>query len=147
MPLLRTSLFILASTAYLVNRFLLTWLELPQYKIAYLNDVLCLPITLTLALFLQQQMFPGSARERLNPAQILFTFLYISFFFEGVLPALADRYTRDWLDVVAYAAGGLIFYYGCNPQSPPAAAKTKGSEPKENHLQPPDHPPPLGNSR
>jgi hypothetical protein len=121
MPGRRASLFLLASSAYLVNRFLLSWLGLPQYKIPYLNDVLCLPVTLTLALFLQQQIFPASARERLNPAQVLFAFLYVSFFFEGLLPALADRYTRDWLDVVAYAAGGLIFYYGFNPKSRPAS--------------------------
>jgi hypothetical protein len=120
MHLLRTPFFLLASSAYLVNRFLLTCLERPQYKIPYLNDVLCLPVTLTLALFLQQQIFPGTARERLNAAQVLFTFLYFACFFEGILPALADRYTRDWLDVVAYAAGGLLFYFYCNPTYRPA---------------------------
>jgi hypothetical protein len=46
---------------------------------------------------------------------VFFTFLYFSIYFEGLLPALAARYTRDWKDVVAYAAGGLIFYYCCNP--------------------------------
>jgi hypothetical protein len=123
MHLVRTPFFLLASSAYLVNRFLLTCLELPQYKIPYLNDVLCLPVTLTLALFLQQQIFPGTARQRLNPAQIIFTFLYFTFFFEGILPAQADRYTRDWLDVVAYAAGGLVFYYWGNPKSKPASPR------------------------
>jgi hypothetical protein len=116
MRLLLNPCFLLAGFAYLVNRFLLIWLHLPQYQVPYLNDLLCLPVTLTLALFLQQQFFPATARRRLNPAQVVFTVLYFSVFFEGILPALAARYTRDWLDVVAYAAGGLLFYFCCNPK-------------------------------
>jgi hypothetical protein len=112
---LKNPVFLLAGCSYLVNRFLLTWLNLPHYQVPYLNDVLCLPVTLTIALFLQQQFFPGTARRRLNPTQVFFTFLYFSIYFEGLLPALAARYTRDWKDVVAYAAGGLIYYYCCNP--------------------------------
>jgi hypothetical protein len=84
----------------------------------YLNDVLCLPVTLTLALFIQQQLFPGTARARLNRVQVVFAFLYFSVFFEGLLPALASRYTRDWWDLLAYGAGGCLFYWCCNPKPP-----------------------------
>jgi hypothetical protein len=121
MRLLSNPVFVLASLAYLVNRFLLTWLHLPHYQIPYLNDVLCLPVTLTVALFVQQKLFPGTARQRLNLAQVVFTFVYFSVFFEGLLPALAARYTRDGWDIVAYGAGGLLFYFACNPK--PRAAR------------------------
>jgi hypothetical protein len=119
MQLLRNPFFLLAGIAYLVNRYCWPLLHLPQNKIPYLNDVLCLPITLSLALFIQQRIFSATARQRLNPAQVVFTFLYFSVFFEGILPTLATRYTRDWWDLVAYAAGGLLFYYGINPKAGP----------------------------
>ncbi|MGV3642182.1 MAG: hypothetical protein ACO1NZ_16780 [Adhaeribacter sp.] len=115
MHLLLNPLFLVSSGAYLVNRFLLSWLELRQYQVPYLNDVLCLPVALTLALFLQQRLFPASARQRLHPGQVVFAFLYFSVFFEGLLPAYSRQYTLDAWDLAAYALGGIIFYFGCNP--------------------------------
>lgn len=117
MHLLRRPLFLAASAAYLANRFLLNWLDLGHYQVAYLNDVLCLPVALTLALFLQQRFFPATARQRLHPGQVVFAFLYFSLCFEGLLPALSGQYTRDPWDLVAYATGGLIYYFGCNPKA------------------------------
>ncbi|MGV3504782.1 MAG: hypothetical protein ACO1O1_13825 [Adhaeribacter sp.] len=116
MHLLRNPLFVAASGAYLANRFLLAWLDLRIYQVPYLNDVLCLPVALTVALSLQQLLFPATARRRLHPAQVVFAFLYFSVFFEGLLPAFSSQYTRDAWDLAAYAAGGFIFYYGCNPK-------------------------------
>lgn len=117
MHLLWNPVFLAASLAYLVNRFLLSWLELRPYQVPYLNDVLCLPVALTLALFLHQRLFPSTARQRLHPGQVVFAFLYFSLCFEAILPALSGKYTRDAWDLVAYAAGGLIFYFGCNPKA------------------------------
>lgn len=118
MHLLRNPLFLAASGAYWLNRFLLSWLDLRHLQVPYLNDVLCLPVALTLALFLQQRFFPASARQRLHPGQVVFAFLYFSVFFEGLLPAWSGLYTRDAWDLAAYACGGLIFYFGCNPKAP-----------------------------
>ena len=116
MQVLLNPLFLVCSGAYLVNRFLLSWLELRQYQVPYLNDVLCLPVALTLALFLQQRIFPASARQRLHPGQVVFAFLYFALYFEGLLPVFSRQYTRDGWDLAAYALGGIIFYFGCNPK-------------------------------
>jgi len=100
---------------YLINRFLLSLVGLSQYRVPYLNDALCLPVVLTIALWLQQKLFPGSCRRRLNAAQVIFTVIYFAIFFEGILPALSGRYTRDYWDILAYAAGGAVYYFLINP--------------------------------
>jgi len=115
MKLLLNPLFWLAAVLYGINRFLLPLVRLNQYQVPYLNDVLCLPVVLTVALWLQQKLFPGSYRYRLNVAQVIFTVVYVSVFFEGILPALSGRYTRDYWDVLAYAVGGGAYYYLLNP--------------------------------
>ncbi len=117
MHLLKNPYFLLASFCYLTNRFLFKLIGFQDVVVPYLNDLLCLPVALTLALFLQHQLFPGVARNRLNKAQVIFSFLYFSVFFEGILPAFSERYTRDLWDIPAYAAGGILFYYFCNPKA------------------------------
>ena len=119
MKLLRNPFFILAISLYLANRYLLALLGLANYKVPYLNDILCLPIVLTLALWLQQKLFPHSARPRLNIEQVIFTVCYFAVFFEGILPAFSDRYTRDYWDIAAYAVGGVLYYFLFNPKPKP----------------------------
>ncbi|GEO04898.1 hypothetical protein AAE02nite_25620 [Adhaeribacter aerolatus] len=116
MKLLRRPFFLVAAGLYLVNRYLLAHLDLTSYKVPYLNDVLCLPVVLTLALWLQQKLFPRTARSRLNGVQVVFTVIYFSVFFEGILPTFSKRYTRDYWDILAYVTGGFIYYWFLNPK-------------------------------
>jgi prepilin signal peptidase PulO-like enzyme (type II secretory pathway) len=116
MKLLLNPFFLVAIALYLVNRFLLPLLNLTDYQIPYLNDLLCLPVVLTITLWLQQKLFPRTARSRLNRAQVIFAVVYFAIFFEGILPAFSERYTRDYWDILAYAAGGLLFYFFFNPK-------------------------------
>lgn len=118
MKLLLHPFFLLALGLYLLNRFLLSLLGLSQFQVPYLNDILCLPVVLTLALWLQQKLFPGSCRHRLLAGQVIFTVLYIVVFFEGILPTLSSRYTRDYWDILAYTVGGLFYYFFLNPAPP-----------------------------
>jgi hypothetical protein len=119
MKLLLNPFFLLAIGLYLVNRFLLDLLDLSQYKVPYLNDMLCLPVVLTVALWLQQKLFSRSCRRRLNKAQVIFSVIYFAIFFEGILPAFSDRYTRDYWDIAAYAVGGVLYYFLFNPRPKP----------------------------
>ncbi|MGV3586566.1 MAG: hypothetical protein ACO1OF_06175 [Adhaeribacter sp.] len=111
----RYFLFWLALSLYLLNRYVLDFLGFTKYKIPYLNDVLCLPVVLCLALWLQQKLFPRTARPRLNIGQVIFTVIYFSVFFEGILPAFSSKYTRDFWDIGAYVLGGIIYYCFLNP--------------------------------
>jgi hypothetical protein len=76
---------------------------------AYLDDLLCLPIVLTITLFLMQRYALGQLDYRLPDGYLLLTFLIFSVVFEGLLPLLSPVYVRDAWDVVAYAAGGILF--------------------------------------
>jgi len=68
MKLLLNPFFLLALSLYQINWFLLSLVGLSEYRGPYLNDALCLPVVLTIALWLQQKLFPGSCRPRLNAA-------------------------------------------------------------------------------
>ncbi|AKD02838.1 hypothetical protein POKO110462_01005 [Pontibacter korlensis] len=79
----------------------------------HLGDLLSLPLTLTIALAAERLYFQ-------NPYFILplrFTLLALLLFsvaFEGLLPLLHSRYTADPWDVLAYAAGAVIFQVWMN---------------------------------
>jgi hypothetical protein len=76
---------------------------------AYLDDLLCLPIVLTITLFLMQRYALGQPDYRLPDGYLLLAFLIFSLVFEGLLPLLSPVCVRDAWDVVAYAAGGILF--------------------------------------
>ncbi|NIG54035.1 hypothetical protein [Chitinophaga sp. Cy-1792] len=42
---------------------------------------------------------------------LLFIALYTSVVFEGIMPRLSSVYTGDWMDVAAYFAGALFYYF------------------------------------
>jgi hypothetical protein len=76
----------------------------------YATDLLCLPLVLGCSILLLRTVF----RNRyliLSPAKIVLAFIAFSLIFELVLPAKSTVYVADIWDVVAYALGGLIFYF------------------------------------
>jgi hypothetical protein len=83
----------------------------PLYS--YLDDILCLPISLTLILIAEQFYFKD--QFFVLPWQYtLISIITFSFLFEGILPVLSGRYTADALDIAAYTLGGFIFHFGIN---------------------------------
>ncbi|GGK64702.1 hypothetical protein GCM10011405_10860 [Rufibacter glacialis] len=98
---------------YLAHR-VLVWNQIPRpaWVRFYLDDLLCLPIILTVALFLMRFFF--GARVRLSKYQIGFAVLYVALVFEVILPLFMPRYTGDFFDVLLYAGGGWFFYFFLN---------------------------------
>ncbi len=82
----------------------------PWYFQYYLNDLLCMPIVLGAAIFLQRNLVLRQPDYGLTGWQIGIIVVYWSVMFEGVIPHFNSRYTADIFDVVAYAFGGLVFY-------------------------------------
>ncbi len=80
----------------------------------YLNDLLCMPLVLTLTLFLQRTFTFRDPGHVFTKHQIVLAVLYYSVAFEVVLPQFLPRYTADPLDVLAYALGGWFFYVFIN---------------------------------
>lgn len=105
--------FWVLTAIYLSNRWL-EWSAFPRpnWLRFYLDDLLCLPLILTVTLFVLR-IFYGPQR-RLSFYHILFAVLYVAIIFEVILPQFMDRYTADFLDLFFYAMGGALFYLFLN---------------------------------
>ncbi|MEJ8802558.1 hypothetical protein [Pontibacter sp. H249] len=83
----------------------------------HLDDFLCLPLTLTIILAAERVYFQNPAfilpKRYLVIAAVLFSLM-----FEVILPLFAARYTADPWDVIAYAAGALLFQLSINRHAP-----------------------------
>jgi hypothetical protein len=80
---------------------------------AYLDDLLCMPVVLSLSLA-AMRFFYG--KPVLSTAQIIFTLIYCSLLFEVLLPIYSPIYTGDFADVLFYAIGAWFFARAMNKQ-------------------------------
>ena len=85
-----------------------TNIAIPKIVSAYLADLLCLPILLTLTLVSLRLFFQNDSFI-LSRTKIFVAFLYVSLLFELFLPYFSSAYTADPFDVVAYAIGSVIY--------------------------------------
>ncbi|GGG02950.1 hypothetical protein [Pontibacter amylolyticus] len=86
------------------------WLELPRpwWVQHYLDDLLCLPLVLTVTLFILRFFY--GPQLRISWYHVAFTAIYFSLAFEVFFPKFMPRYTSDWVDAALYAVGGVVFY-------------------------------------
>lgn len=87
---------------------------------AYFDDLLCLPIVLTLTLLLMRRLVMRDGKYRLPDSYLVLAVGMFSVCFEGLLPLLSPRYVQDPVDVLAYAGGSLLFRLWINGSSSPA---------------------------
>ncbi|KAA3439488.1 hypothetical protein [Rufibacter hautae] len=104
-----TPLFCGLATIYVAHRTA-AWLQFPRpfWLRSYLDDLLCLPLLLTVTLFLMRMLY--GPQVRFTKYHIGFVVAYVSLVFELLLPRYMERYTSDLLDVVLYALGGWFFH-------------------------------------
>jgi hypothetical protein len=118
----RNPVFIICAALFMLNR-LLEWQGVFIALLpSYLDDLLCLPVTLTIILAVERLYFKLPAF--IMPVKYSWwAIIAFSVVFEGVLPLLSDRYTADVLDVFFYSLGALIFILTINKPLPQCAAK------------------------
>lgn len=80
----------------------------------YLNDLLCVPLILGTAIFLQRNVLLRQPVYALSGWQIGWVVFYLSVMFEGVIPLFVSRYTADFFDVICYGFGGWLFWFWGN---------------------------------
>lgn len=85
-------------------------MNLPEWVTSYVNDFLCMPIVLTICLK-AVHIIKKDKSTRLDLFTIASLTTFYSVYFEWYLPQVEPRYTADWLDVVMYFTGALVFYY------------------------------------
>lgn len=75
----------------------------------YLDPLLLMPMLLHLYLW-EKRLLSGKPLSYVLPTAVAFScFLFIAFIAEGVFPLLDDSFIADWLDVLCYFAGSLLF--------------------------------------
>jgi hypothetical protein len=83
---------------------------LPNWLSGFLPDFLCLPLILWISLGMIRFVFKDYS-ICLSPLMIVVGVLAFSTLFEWILPTFREIYTADIFDVLAYALGGLSFYW------------------------------------
>ncbi len=82
---------------------------LPQWVNNYWNDLLCIPLVLG-ALTYSIRWLKKDDKFQFSLGFVIVLSSYYAVYFEYYLPKNNSRYTSDWIDVLLYFVGGLLFY-------------------------------------
>lgn len=87
------------------------WFNAPQpwWIRFYLNDLLCMPIVLSICLAVIRYL-KSEGNYFLDGYKVMFMVVFYAIIFEWILPKSNERYTSDIWDIVCYAFGGFLFY-------------------------------------
>lgn len=77
---------------------------------SYLDDLVAIPCTLGITLAIQRVFVFRSYAYNLKPWHVIYTVVFFSLYFEGYLPEVSSKHTRDFWDILCYALGGIAFY-------------------------------------
>lgn len=111
-------LFFVSFGIFLLNLFLLNLpVRLPEFFSSYLNDLLCMPVVLSICLFIIRKI--SKRKELIISLFSAFSLAALySIYFEIYLPEVTERYTSDTVDVLMYFTGALIFWLVQKSDSP-----------------------------
>jgi hypothetical protein len=104
---LYAALSLIALSIYVMQR---SGFQLPSLINNYVNDLLCLPLTLGVITYIIRDFKKDNSFE-LSIGFIVLLTGYYSFYFEYYLPQFNSRYTADFIDVVLYFIGGFAFFF------------------------------------
>lgn len=99
-------IFATATAVYILQQLNVA---LPSLINNYLNNLLCMPVVLTLCLVVLQ-LIKKNYRLTIPIFVIASITVYYIVYFEWFLPKITERYTADPLDAVLYVIGAIAFY-------------------------------------
>ena len=99
---------IVLSGLFLANQFAQNMGVSTYFMSYYLDDLLCLPIILIILQYVHQLL--NDEYYSLPISHITISILFISLIFEVVLPSISTNFHRDFIDIVFYSVGALLFY-------------------------------------
>ncbi|WP_051219208.1 hypothetical protein [Flavobacterium frigidarium] len=99
-------MLLIAASVYVLQKVAT---PLPLVVNNYLNDLLCIPLVLGALIFIIRKL-KHDPRFTLPFGFIFILSSYYAIFFEYYLPKTNIRYTSDWIDVLLYFLGGILFY-------------------------------------
>ncbi len=104
---LRDRAILLPFALFALNQLLRPHLPSSPFLDGWLNDLTAMPILLFLGMELRNLIIQNP--KPLNNANILYTFVLLSIYFEIYLPTKSTAYTADMWDTVMYGIG--MFYF------------------------------------
>lgn len=117
-------LFTSCLAAFILNLVLMnSAADMPEFFTSYLNDLLCMPIVLSICLFLIKS-FSRKKSIRISLFSAFSLAALYSVYFEIYLPQVNTRYTADFTDALLYFSGSLIFWLTHQFDSPKNIQKT-----------------------
>ncbi|WP_423819611.1 hypothetical protein V5739_03215 [Salinimicrobium sp. TIG7-5_MAKvit] len=103
-------LFSICLAAFLLNMALIKLaVDLPEFFTSHLNDLLCMPIVLSICLFIIRSFSRNKGIKISLFSACSLAALY-SVYFELYLPDNSTRYTSDVIDVILYFLGAFAFW-------------------------------------
>ncbi|MGK7391128.1 MAG: hypothetical protein ACNS60_12285 [Candidatus Cyclobacteriaceae bacterium M2_1C_046] len=113
---LKSPVFIICCLLFIAHQVFQLFLNWPLPLIdSFLDNLLAMPVILTLLLAERKYLFKWKDYYRLTSLEVIIATLFIAFISEIVFPAFSDDFTGDWWDLLFLAMGGLIFYFTINP--------------------------------
>lgn len=107
-PVFLFCLFLFCTNQVLELTGIYVW---PLYT--HLDDLLCLPIVLSIALAVERVYFQN-CRYVFPVHYIIGAVIAFTVFFEGILPFFYKRHIADVVDVLAYVVGAAVFQVTIN---------------------------------
>lgn len=80
----------------------------------HLDNLLAPPILLTLLVAERRIIFKRGADYALDKTEVIMATLFLVVISEWLFPVLSDDFTSDWMDVLFYVMGSVLFYYTIN---------------------------------
>ena len=101
-------LFLSFLSVWILVHFIQIFIKLPLVITNYFDDLLVLPICLSLSAFLQCLLI--KAEFKFSFLLIILSSIYFGITFEIIIPKYHSAYTADPVDFVMYLLGALLFY-------------------------------------
>ncbi len=115
MSILRSPVFIICLLLFIIHQ-LLQKVYGQHFPLVdnYLDNVLAMPVILTLFLAERMVLFKKKRNYRLPAADVIIATGYIILITEIIFPLLSNKYSADWADVIFYSMGSILFYFTIN---------------------------------
>ena len=125
MAILRSTVFISCCILFIAHQLLQKGLGIHIPIIdPYLDSLLAMPIILSFLLLEKQILFRKGDHYRLTVFEVTVATLFISLVSEWLFPSLSKKFTHDWIDIILFIAGAIIFYFTINRKAENTSKRT-----------------------
>jgi hypothetical protein len=108
---LRSPLFIVCIALFILHQVLQKFLNVHFGLLdRYLDNLLAMPILLSLLHAERVWLFKKGQKYKLSQLEIIMATIYVVLISEILFPAISNKFTSDWADVIFYFAGSFLYY-------------------------------------